>query len=132
MKLDISTTRHVAVSSLILVPAVALPAWGGYVDYSVIRSIYLPTYVVVLAALLFRQYILGYFLSVSAGLGLLAEYTMHLYKEHPTMSGAFVNTVILFSGLVLGATAQLAWRVRQKRGGSPNCDADPLIHPSPR
>ena len=77
------------------------------IDLSVVVAIYVPIYVVVLAPLLFGQYVVGYALALATALGLMAEYGLRWLQPGPTMAGASLNTAILLLGLLIGVVVQV-------------------------
>jgi hypothetical protein len=101
------TLIHALICTIIL----ALTMWVfsilNYIDFSVVRAIYLPIYAVIIVAILFRQYLFCYVLTVSAGLGLMVEYLVRSFQEFPTMAGSFANTLILILGFVSGIVTQI-------------------------
>ena len=98
---------HVAVCAAIYAVALLAFVRAGYIDWTVIRAVYLPVGVVAIVAMLFRQRMFGYIFSGAAIVGLLVEYLIHMSQEYPTMKGAFVNTVIVGVGLILGIAVQV-------------------------
>ncbi|MGL5380907.1 hypothetical protein [Clostridium sp.] len=86
-----------------------------YIDLSVIASIYLPILLVSILAIIREKYYIGYIFIASSEMGLLLEYIMSLnYDGKANMSGAFLNTTILFIGLVSGIILQLYMNKRHK------------------
>ncbi len=79
-----------------------------YIDLSVVISIYLPIFIISVLFIILKQYYAGYIFLVSAGIGLLLEYIVSLsHVGRPNMSGAFLNTVVLLFGGVIGITTQI-------------------------
>ena len=107
MKLNKRTTIHAVVCTIILAAVMLLFISLNYIDFSVVKIIYLPIYIIALAGILFRQYIIGYFLTASAGIGLIIEYIVRSSQAYPTMMGAFLNTFIIISGFVIGIIIQV-------------------------
>ena len=107
MKLNRTTLTHAAVCTVILGTALLALVAIDYIDLSVIASVHVPVYAVVLVILLFGQYVVGYFLAASAAVGLIAEYVVHTVQTQPTMGGAFLNIAIVLFGLVTGIVIQV-------------------------
>ena len=107
MKLKEKTWLHLVICTLILFAAMISFIFVNYIDFSVTKIIYLPIYAVVLATILFGQYIVAYFLTSSAVLGLIIEYIIHLNQVHPSMEGTFWNTLIVILWLVVGIILQI-------------------------
>lgn len=79
-----------------------------YIDLSIIVPIYLPILVISILAIIRERYYAGYIFIISSEIGLILEYIMSLnYAGEPDMSGAFLNTAILFSALVIGIMVQI-------------------------
>jgi peptidoglycan/LPS O-acetylase OafA/YrhL len=79
----------------------------NYIDFQVIKQIYLPIWAIAIIAILFRQYIFSYIFVSSAALGLIVEYIIHYHQPEPTMKGAFVNTLIICLGFMIGVVVQI-------------------------
>ena len=79
----------------------------NYIDFRVIKEIYLPIWAIAVIAILFRQYIFSYIFVSSAALGLIVEYIIHCHQPEPTMEGAFVNALIIRLGFVIGVVVQI-------------------------
>lgn len=107
MKLNKKIATHAIICSMIFLLTIVLFVALRYIDFSVIRAIYLPIYAFVITAILFKQYIFGYIFIISAGLGLITEYIIHLNPQNPNMSGAFLNTLIIFLGFIIGVIVQI-------------------------
>ena len=80
----------------------------NYIDFQVIKQIYLPIWAIAIIAILFRQYIFSYIFVSSAALGLIVEYIIHCHQQpEPTMKGAVVNTLIICLGFIIGVVVQI-------------------------
>ena len=80
----------------------------NYIDFQVIKQIYLPIWATAIIAILFRQYIFSYIFVSSAALGLIVEYIIHCRQQpEPTMEGAVVNTLIICLGFMIGVVVQI-------------------------
>jgi len=80
----------------------------NYIDFQVIKQIYLPIWAIAIIAILFRQYIFSYIFVSSAALGLIVEYIIYYYQQpEPTMKGAVVNTLIICLGFIIGVVVQI-------------------------
>jgi hypothetical protein len=102
------TMLHIIICSILHFVAMMIFVCLNYIDFSVIKIIYLPILFIAIVAILFRQYIFGYIFIVSAELGLTVEYIIQLIqKNHPTMNGAFLNTSIICLGFIIGVTVQI-------------------------
>ena len=86
----------------------------NYIDFQVIKQIYLPIWATAIIAILFRQYIFSYIFVSSAALGLIVEYIIHYHQPEPTMEGAFVNTLIICLGFTTGVIVQI-FVIRNRR-----------------
>ena len=109
---------HAAVFAVLFSVAMAAFVFANYIDVSVITAVYLPVAVVCIAAMLCGWHVFGYTLGGAAVLGLVVEYLVHLRQPHPTMQGAFVNTVIIAAGLIAGVILQVV--VIEAKTLSPN------------
>lgn len=86
-----------------------------YIDVSVILTIYLPIWIIGVIAALFGKIIFGNTVIIFAGVGIIAEYLVHIFnKPYPNMSGAFLNTIILLAGFIVGIVLQI-WSARKRR-----------------
>ncbi len=79
----------------------------NYIDYSVILTVFLPLWVFAMGLILFGQYLVAYFLTAATGLGLIVEYLSRYFQPHPSMRGAFLNTLIIITGLITGIIVQI-------------------------
>ena len=107
MKLNKKTALHSAICSIILFIVMMVFIIQNYIDFQVIKQIYLPIWATAIIAILFRQYIFSYIFVSSAALGLIVEYIIHCYKPEPTMKGALVNTLIICLGFIIGVVVQI-------------------------
>lgn len=112
MKPNKKTITHAIICSAIFFTIMLFFTYLNYIDFSVIRAIYLPIYIIAIVAILFRQYLFSYIFTTSAGLGLVIEYIIHLSQENPIMKGAFFNTLIIFLGFIIGVMMQFVKKVR--------------------
>jgi len=105
-----SVTRsmlHSAICSIILFIVMMVFIELNYIDFQVIKQIYLPIWAIAIIAILFRQYIFSYIFVSSAALGLIVEYVIHYYQAEPSMKGAVVNTLIICLGFMIGVVVQI-------------------------
>ena len=115
MKLNKETTLHSvirsmlhsAICSIILFIVMMVFIELNYIDFQVIKQIYLPIWATAIIAIVFRQYIFSYIFVSSAALGLIVEYIIHYYQAEPSMKGAVVNTLIICLGFVIGVVVQI-------------------------
>ena len=107
MKPNKKTALHSAICSIILFIVMVVFIIPNYIDFQVIKQIYLPIWATAIVAILFRQYILSYIFVSSAALGLIVEYVIHLHQPEPTMKGALVNTLIICLGFIIGVVVQI-------------------------
>ena len=114
MKINSKTIKHIVFCSLLLFVVMLLFIHFNYFSFSIARRVYSPFYIVVLLALLFRQYIFGYIFTASICLGLIGEYIIHLSQENPSMRGGFLNVFILFSGAIIGIIFQILVKKQKK------------------
>ncbi|MBE0410928.1 MAG: hypothetical protein IBX69_14505 [Anaerolineales bacterium] len=105
---------HVVTCTLILLVVLVVFVLLDYIDFSVIQAIYLPIWVIGMAGVLLRQYLFSYIFISAAGLGLIVEYLIHLSQTSPSMQGAFVNTLIIILGFIIGAVAQIILKFTPK------------------
>ena len=85
-----------------------------YIDVSVILTIYLPIWIIGVIADLLGKTKFGNTVIVFAGVGIIAEYLVHIFnKPYPNMSGAFLNTLILLAGFIVGIVFQI-WSTSKK------------------
>lgn len=99
---------HFIVPTLILIIILYLMCSLNYIDISVILSIYIPIWIIGMIAVLLGKIVFANIIIIFAGVGLIAEYLVHiLNKPYPNMSGAFLNTLLLFLGLILGIIFQI-------------------------
>jgi hypothetical protein len=89
----------------------------GYIDFTVVQAIYLPIWLVGIIAILLRQYLFSYIFIIAAGLGLAVEYLVHLSQTSPSMQGAFVNTLIIVLGFIIGVVSQIILKLTSKTAG---------------
>jgi len=106
---------HFIVPTVFLTAILLLMCFLRYIDISVILSIYIPIWIICVIASLLDKAVFADVIIVSAGVGLISEYLVHIANEaHPNMSGAFLNTVILLFGIVLGVLLQILNSKKQK------------------
>jgi len=103
----IRSMLHLVICSIILFIVMMVFIELNYIDYQVIRQIYLPIWAIAVIAILFRQYIFSYIFVSSAALGLIVEYIIHCHQAEPTMKGAVVNTLIICLGFTIGVIVQI-------------------------
>jgi hypothetical protein len=107
VKLNKKTALHSAICSIILFIVMMVFIIQNYIDFQVIKQIYLPIWATAIIAILFRQYIFSYIFVSSAALGLIVEYIIHCHQPEPTMKGAVVNTLIICLGFTIGVVVQI-------------------------
>ncbi len=96
------------VTTLILMVILYLFFYLNYIDISVILAIYLPIWIIGVIATLLGKVVFANVTIIFAGIGLISEYLVHTFnKSHPNMSGAFLNSLILLVGLILGVVLQI-------------------------
>jgi hypothetical protein len=103
----IRSMLHSATCSIILFIVMMVFIELNYIDFQVIKQIYLPIWATAIIAIVFRQYIFSYIFVSSAALGLIVEYIIHYQQPEPTMKGAFVNTLIICLGFIIGVVVQI-------------------------
>ena len=89
-------------------------AYLNYIDFSVIKAIYLPMYLIILAAILFKQFVFSYIFTSSLAIGLIVEYLTYQNQFNSNMKGAFLNTTILSIGAIGGVVTQLFLKRKKK------------------
>lgn len=98
----------IIVPTLILVVILYLMFFLKYIDISVILAIYLPIWIIGVIVALLGKVVFADVTIIFAGIGLIAEYLFHVFnKPHPNMSGAFLNTLILLAGVIVGVVLQV-------------------------
>jgi len=96
------------VTTLILIVILYVMFFLKYIDISVMLDVYLPIWIVGIIATLLGKVIFANITIIFAGIGLISEYLVHIFnKPHPNMSGAFMNTLILLVGIILGVVIQI-------------------------
>jgi len=102
------TALHSAICSIILFILTTVFIELNYIDFRVIKELYLPIWAIAVIAIVFRQYIFSYIFVSSAALGLIVEYIIR-YHQQPevTMKGAVVNTLIICLGFIIGVVVQI-------------------------
>jgi hypothetical protein len=101
------TALHSAICSIILFIVMMVFIIPNYIDFQVVKQIYLPIWGIGIIAILFRQYIFSYIFVSSAALGLIVEYIIHCHQAEPSMKGGVVNTLIICLGFVIGVVVQI-------------------------
>jgi hypothetical protein len=105
--------------TLFLTIVLTLLCFWRYIDISVIMAIYLPIWIIGVVATLFGKIIFADVIMFFAGVGLIAEYLVHISnKPYPNMSGAFFNTSILLAGLIAGIMLQILYARKLKKNTS--------------
>ena len=112
----IRSMLHSAICSIILFIVMMVFIELNYIDFQVIKQIYLPIWAIAIIAILFRQYVFSYIFVSSAALGLIVEYLIHYYQAEPSMKGAVVNTLIICLGFLIGVVVQVVV-IRSRRHG---------------
>lgn len=79
-----------------------------YIDILVIAQIYLPIYCLAVAAIRGKKNWVGHAVLISAELGLILEYVVHVMRpDRPTMAGAYLNALVFLIGLIVGILLQI-------------------------
>jgi len=110
----IRSMLHLVICSIILFILTTVFIELNYIDFRVIKELYLPIWAIAVIAIVFRQYIFSYIFVSSAALGLIVEYIIHYHQPEPTMEGAFVNTLIICLGFTTGVIVQI-FVIRNRR-----------------
>ena len=85
------------------------------INFYILRTAYLPIYLIILISILFKQFIFSYIFTSSVVIGLIVEYLIHQQNQtYPNMKGAFSNTAILLIGVVVGIVIQLFFKRKKK------------------
>lgn len=80
----------------------------GYINRAVILKIYVPIFLIAAIAIVIKKYYLGHIFIIFAETGLILEYVIYLLRKgKPSMYGAFVNSILLFTGFVGGIVIQI-------------------------
>ena len=107
--------KHIVLGAAPYVLLLLVMGKVGYLGWRETVLIYLPIFVVAVLAMAWRQNFGGHLLLVSAELGLLAEYGIHLMNgPKPNLSGAFCNTAILMAGTLAAVVVQFAINRRRR------------------
>ncbi len=107
MRINIKTLTHAILCFAILLTVMLVFIRLNYIDWSVVQIVYLPIFVIIVLGMVLRHYYFGYIFTIAAGIGLLAEYAVHVNMVNPTMSGAFLNTMIVIAGFIIGTIVQV-------------------------
>lgn len=87
----------------------------NYIDFSVIRTIYMPILGVSMIAILLDYTLFGQVFLIASLLGLIAEYTVHIKQGfEPTIAGAFTNNTIIMLGFIVGFIIQMYMKTKEK------------------
>lgn len=90
-----------------------------YINGKVVLTVYLPIWVIGAVATIFSKKVFADTIVISAGVGLGAEYLVHIYNRHrPNMAGGFLNTLILLLGFILGIVLQILSNRKPKTNDS--------------
>ena len=103
-----------SICTIIFIITMAFFTYLNYIDFSVIKAIYLPMYLIILAAILLKQFAFSYIFISSLAIGLLVEYLTYKNQLNPNMRGAFLNITILLIGVIGGIVAQLFLKMKKK------------------
>ncbi len=99
---------HISLHSAVFIILLIALSVIGYIDLSVITSLYLPILILFAMLIFFRKHFIGHLFLLSAEIGLLTEYIIHLINvDNPNMRGSTVNIAILVFGLSAGVVIQL-------------------------
>jgi hypothetical protein len=102
------TMFHIIINSILYFTTIIIFVFLNYIDFIVVKIIYLPIFFIAIVAILIRQYIFGNIFIISAELGLTLEYIINLSQGyHPNMTGAFVNAFIICLGFIIGVMVQI-------------------------
>ncbi|QUH21238.1 hypothetical protein [Alkaliphilus sp. B6464] len=94
--------------TVFLIIILSLMCFLRYIDASVILAIYVPIWIIGMLAARLDKIVFASVFIVFSGIGIIAEYLIHVSNgPRPTMAGAFMNTLILFLGLILGIVLQI-------------------------
>ncbi len=100
--------KYIAIDAIVFIALLTTLCAINYIDLSVVITIYLPIFIVSALLIIFQKYYIGHIFLVSAELGLITEYTIHLINSNkPNMSGALFNIAILAIGLMVGLVVQI-------------------------
>ena len=86
-----------------------------YIDFSIIRTIYMPILGVSMLAILLNYVLFGQVFLIASLLGLVAEYTVYIKQglEQTTM-GTFANNSIMSLGFIVGFIIQMYLKNKEK------------------
>lgn len=99
---------HFIAPTVFLTIILSLMCFLRYIDVTVILTIYIPIWIIGVITSLLGKVVFADIIIIFAGVGLIAEYLIHISNEsNPNMSGAFLNTLILLFGLILGIVLQI-------------------------
>ncbi len=106
---------NIMCSTLFLVIVLLLVLKWGYIDFSVIRIVYFPIWIISAIGILIGQHIFSYVFITFAGTGLILEYLVHVTNKGSSSNlGPVVNNSLLVLGLVLGMALQVYLNYRRK------------------
>ncbi len=89
--------------------------YAKYIDFTVIRTIYMPILGVSMLAILLDYLVFGQVFLAASVLGLAAEFAIHAEQGAKlTMRGAFTNSAILMLGFIVGFILQMY--IKTKKG----------------
>lgn len=87
----------------------------NYIDFTVIRTMYMPILGVSMLAILLDYTLFGQVFLIASLLGLIAEYIIHIKQGlEPTMVGAFTNNTIILLGFIVGFIIQMYMKSKEK------------------
>lgn len=87
-----------------------------YIDFSVVRTVYMPILGVSIIAILLDYVLFGQVFLIASLFGLIAEYTVHIKQGlEPNMLGAFTNNAIIMLGFIVGFIIQMYVKTKEKK-----------------
>ncbi len=86
-----------------------------YIDFAVIRTMYMPIIGVSILAILLDYVLFGQVFLIASLLGLIAEYTVHIKQGlEPNLVGTFTNNTIIMLGFIVGFVIQMYMKTKEK------------------
>jgi hypothetical protein len=84
---------------------------GNYIDFAIIRSLYIPIFGISMLAIMFDYLIFGHVFLVSSLFGLILRYTS---STNPSIKGIATNNTIIIFGLIIGLLLQMYIKIKNK------------------
>lgn len=83
---------------------------GNYIDFDIVRSLYMPIVGISMLAIMFDYLIFGHVFLVSSLFGLILRYTSSI---NPSIKGLAINNTIIIFGLIIGLLLQMYIKIKK-------------------